>query len=375
MKKIFNVLIIAALLLVTASCNRGYTVYGLLPDNSMNGSKVYLRNVTDGSILDSAVVENGQFQFKGKVDQTQIVSLFATSATTQYMSNIVLEKGQIHINLINDSLYGTPLNDLYFNSFTADTTAIRLEGMLKELTAKYYTCSTPDEQVAVAADYGVAMSAYEAYKLEQNRRVFQQNKDNIVGAYALSELVNMQDENMTFHILDSIMSHSGKEFTDFEPLRAARRWLFNIDNTSEGKKYVDINGIDFATGQPAKLSQMLDKNQVTLIDFWASWCGPCRKEIKENLVRLYSQYADKGLNIIGIDVWDKLPDHKKAVEDLGITYPQLIDTTKTATDSYGINGIPAILLLDKDGIIVKRNLRGEDIEPAIVEALGLKKNK
>lgn len=372
MKKIFNLLIVAGLLTCLSACHRSYTVYGSLPVDGAEGAKVYLRNITDGNMMDSTTVTNNEFMFKGKANQQQIVSVLAVTPTGQYVSNIVLENGDIHINLVNDSLYGTDMNNLYFKSFTADTTAARLESMLKDLTSKYYTCTTPEEQVAVAADYGVAMSAYEAYKLEQNRRVYKQNKDNIIGAYALSELVNLQDESMTFHKLDSIMSHSGKAINDFEPLRMARKWLFNIDNTSEGKKFVDIDGIDFATGEPTKLSNMLNKDQITLLDFWASWCGPCRKEISENLVRLYNKYNDKGLNIIGIDVWDKIPDHKKAVEDLGITYPQLIDTTKTSTDNYGINGIPSILLLDKDGKIIKRNIRGEAIETAIVEALEIK---
>lgn len=369
MQKIFNLLMAAALLTSLASCNRGYTIYGELPAEGTDGAKVYLTNITDGSPLDSSIVENGTFKFEGKADESQIASVVVMTPTVRYASNVVLEKGDIHINLVNDSLYGTPMNDLYYSSFTADTTAIRMEETLKNLMGKYYSVATPEEQVAIAADYGVAMSAYEAYKLEQARRVFKQNNDNIIGAYALCQLVKGEDQGMDFNKLDSIMSHSSKAISDFEPLRQARRYLFNIANTSEGKKYVDVNGIDFVTGQPTKLSAMLNKDQVTLIDFWASWCGPCRREISENLVRLYEKYKDQGLNIIGIDVWDKIPDHKKAVEDLGITYPQLIDTTRTATDNYGVNGIPAILLLDKEGTILKRNLRGDDIEAAIVEAL------
>lgn len=369
MQKIFNLLMAAAMLTSLASCNRSYTIYGEMPAEGTDGAKVYLTNITDGSPMDSTIVENGTFMFEGKTKESQIASVVVMTPTVRYASNVVLEKGDIHINLANDSLYGTPMNDLYFSSFTADSTAVRMEEMLKSLTEKYYTAATPEEQVAIAADYGVAMSAFEAYKLEQARRVFDQNKDNIVGAYALCQLVEGEDQGMDFQKLDSIMNHSGKAISDFEPLRQARRHLFNIANTSEGKKYVDVNGIDFVTGQPTKLSAMLNKDQVTLIDFWASWCGPCRREISENLVRLYEKYKDQGLNIIGIDVWDKIPDHKKAVEDLGITYPQLIDTTRTATDNYGVNGIPAILLLDKDGTILKRNLRGDDIETAIVEAL------
>ena len=167
MQKIFNLLIVATLLTSLTACHRGYTVYGELPVEEMNGSKVYLRNIADGSMLDSTTIQDGKFEFTGKTEQPCMVSVFAASATTRYMSNIVLEKGKIHINVFNDSLYGTPLNDLYYNSFTADTASARLEGVLRDLSAKYYTCTTPDEQVAVAAEYSVAMSAYEAYKLEQ----------------------------------------------------------------------------------------------------------------------------------------------------------------------------------------------------------------
>ena len=372
MRKIFNVLIAAALLTAVCACNRGYTILGEIPVEEFNGETVYLVNVNDGTPMDSAIILDGLFQMKGNVKDCQIAYLVTTKGMNRYMSNIVLEKGTIHINLVNDSLSGTPMNDLFFHSFTDDTVATALKKQLEACMGKYYTAVTPEEQVSAAAEYNVLQSQLDAHNLAVNRKVYEQNKENIIGAFALTQLADC-DKDMNYNTLDSIMNQSGEAVSGFEPLQVLRKKLFNIANTSEGKKYVDIDGIDYATGEATKLSAMLNTEQVTLIDFWASWCGPCRREISENLVRLYNKYNKKGLNIIGIDVWDKIPDHNKAVEDLGITYPQLIDTTRTATDNYGVDGIPTILLFDKDGTILKRNLRGEALEPAIVEALGLKK--
>jgi len=138
--------------------------------------------------------------------------------------------------------------------------------------------------------------------------------------------------------------------------------------TAAGKQYIDFDCINFKTMELGKLSDLID-GKLALVDFWASWCSPCRQEIKENLIRISDKYAKQGLIVVGVDVWDQIDKHAEMVEELGIKYPQVIDTTRVATNIYGIRGIPEIMLVGKDGIILNRGIRGEEIEEAVIKAL------
>jgi thiol-disulfide isomerase/thioredoxin len=106
-----------------------------------------------------------------------------------------------------------------------------------------------------------------------------------------------------------------------------------------------------------------------LVDFWASWCGPCRVE-NPRLVKLYNQYKDKGFDILGVSLDGNSEAWQKAVKADRLTWTQVSDLkgwNNTAARAYGIKSIPFNLLLDKDGIIIGKNLRGPDLENKLKE--------
>lgn len=122
-------------------------------------------------------------------------------------------------------------------------------------------------------------------------------------------------------------------------------------------------------GKVTKLSDYVGKGKYVLVDFWASWCPPCRREIP-NLIAVYNKHKGDKFTVLGVATWDEPDDTKKAIQELGINYPQMLNAGKAGSDAYGIQGIPEIILFAPDGKIVARGLRGEAIEKEVSRVLG-----
>ena len=140
--------------------------------------------------------------------------------------------------------------------------------------------------------------------------------------------------------------------------------------TAVGKQFKDFEMAD-VDGNMRKLSEFIAVNEVTLVDFWASWCGPCRAEMPA-VKAAYEAYKNKGFGIVGVSLDNNKEAWVGASANLGIEWPQISDLQGwncAGAKLYGVNSIPATVLVAKDGTILAKNLRGEAIQEKLAELL------
>lgn len=136
--------------------------------------------------------------------------------------------------------------------------------------------------------------------------------------------------------------------------------------TAEGEMFTDFEAE--YEGNVQRLSDHVGKGKYVLVDFWASWCGPCRAEIP-NIIKVYNEYSGEKFEVLGVATWDEPQATLEAIAELNIPYAQIMNAQKAGSDAYSIEGIPEIILFGPDGTILKRGLRGEQIEATVKEYL------
>ncbi len=340
-------LILTAALAAAGMCGahaQSYTIRGTAPE-SENGKTVYMTNA-QGQTIDSAVVRDGKFAFARDDQGIRRLDL------GRYYTGFIAEPGTITVDL-NDlkRVGGTPQND-------------SLAGLLGRMQKHYEALDKlwADSTLTKAEKTERGKANGERY-IAQVIASYKANRNNFFGVSALLEIAyNLEPERFL-----ALYQEGGDAVRSDSSLKSYKKAKESELTTSSGKPFADFEGTD-STGRPVKLSDYAGKGKYVLVDFWASWCGPCRQETPV-VAAAYEKYKDKGLEVLGLFVWDKPKNLGKAVKDLHIGWPQIIDSNNTVCDLYGVQGIPHIMLIGPDGTILARDLRGEGIEQAIAEYL------
>ncbi len=322
-------------LLLLASCSKGYKVTVTFPDDSANGETAFLTNYDTGDTLLSATVENNACTFEGNADK----GFFARLLVGGNRYGFIVEPGDVKLNIAEGTAI-SPLND-------------KMEAWSKEMQA-------------IAEDSTLTEAESDARYAEELFKFYQGNKDNAIGPWAFCNYLMYKD--FTEADIDAMLKEAPAEYAQLKRVAKAKNAARQLAVTAVGQKFTDFE-VPAADGSMQKLSDYVGKGKVTLVDFWASWCGPCRAEIPK-LQALKAKYGDK-FDVLGVAVWDNPDDTRKAMEQMEITWPVIIGTEQLnqPTDLYGIKGIPHIIIFGPDGTILSRGLTGDDLAKKLAEVL------
>ncbi len=369
MKKIVLLTILSAIFISCGNVKDGeFTIEGQV--KGVDNGKLIVLHKQDDSLgmipVDTTRIKDGKFTFKGKTKEPLMhqIQIEGVNIETFY---VITETGEIDITIDKDSVQKTKVSGTYNNDEMQSFTNKRNEFQSKIKEFEYKNQS----KLAVAQN---ANDEKTIKQLQADYAVLQNNMKDYVMKYI---------EEHPKSYISTLLIYS--MFGDFEPdVAKIQKYYDGLDQSlkdhSEGKKIlkklseskkVDVGkkAPDFSAKSPdgkvISLKESLGK--VTIIDFWASWCKPCRIE-NPNVVALYNELHSKGLNIVGVSLDKDLDKWKEAIAKDGITWTQvsnLKEWSEPIALLYNVNSIPKTFVLNKYGVVVAKDLTGKELKDKV----------
>ena len=372
MKKLLFRLFSLSYLLFLSSCGSSDNQFELIGNADVSdGTMIYVLQADQNNqpyIKDSTSVQSNSFKFKG-VSSTPQISYIQVEGVNGYVLAI-LENGDIKADIYKDSIskskvYGTKSNDDF----------IKYKSETKSLVDVMNNISSDAQNAIMSGDVVTAMELEKEYNSKEREVMLYEwdfivdNLDSYMSALLL-EVFMIENKVNKDSIIDVYESFSNR-------IKVSDVGKNIADLLSQFEDPIEVGEIapDFTApsidGPDITLSNVLLDNKVTLLDFWAAWCRPCRIE-NPNLVRLHKKYKDAGFDIIGVSLDRTREQWEQAVIDDNLPWTQVSNLNfwnDPVARRYSIRAIPQSYLLNKDGLVMGKNLRGQELEDRILSLL------
>jgi len=359
-----SILFSPAVLALTACHSNTYKISGAV-EGLNDGDTLFITNdLQTGIPTDTLIVKDGKFELSGETDSTYLCMVYSEKRN-ELNAPFFIEPGNISIKLVEtpgaSRVGGTKCNEQWQEL----NDSVMTIGKEINRIAEHIYGNTVDEM-----EQQKGMDQIEKLNQRFSAIVVKTTEKNIKNEFGYFLLTYYPEElidNQTrMKLIDKLPDEKQKR-------PAIQKMLANLKQASESAEGMTIKdftqpGLD---GTPVSLLGEVSKSKITVIDFWASWCGPCRQEMPF-MVELYDKYKDKGLNIIGISLDEDSDAWKAATQQLNIPWVQMSDLKgweNVIAKHFCVNSIPHTIVVDQQGKILKRGLRSEKLEEFVVDQL------